>query len=167
MKKTAIFYGTSTGNTQNVAETINAQLGNEAEMINVENSSAAEIESYDFLFLGTSTWGLGDLQDDWEGFIGELESAKLEGKKVALFGLGDADAYPDTFVDGMGTIYNAIANKGCEIVGMVSVDEYSYDASTAELESRFVGLPIDEDNESDKTDARIEKWMNDLRDHLQ
>ncbi|MCU4154383.1 flavodoxin [Carboxylicivirga sp. A043] len=166
MKKTAIFYGTSTGNTQNVAEAINAQIDNVAELINVEDSSASEIEKYEFLFLGTSTWGLGDLQDDWEGFISELKSANLEGKKVALFGLGDADAYPDTFVDGMGTIYNAIANKGCELVGMVSVEDYSYDASTAEVESQFVGLPIDEDNESDKTDERISKWVTDLRHHL-
>lgn len=167
MKKTAIFYGSSTGNTQSVAESINTHLNNQAELINVENSSSSEIEQYDFLFLGTSTWGLGDLQDDWEGFISELEAAKLEGKKVALFGLGDADAYPDTFVDGMGTIYKAIANKGCEVVGMVSLDEYSYDASTAEVDNQFVGLPIDEDNESDKTEARVDAWVTNLKHHLE
>jgi len=167
MKKSAIFYGSSTGNTQTVAEAINAQLNNQAELINVENSSSAEIEKYDVLFLGTSTWGLGDLQDDWEGFIADLKTADLSGKKVALFGLGDADAYPDTFVDGMGTIYNTITDKGCDIIGMVSVDEYSYDASTAEVDNQFVGLAIDEDNESDKTDERVSKWIEDLRHHLE
>ncbi len=166
MKKTAIFYGSSTGNTQSAAELINKQLNNEAEVINVENASASEIEQYDFLFLGTSTWGLGDLQDDWEGFITELKNAKLEGKKIALFGLGDADAYPDTFVDGMGTIYNAITNKGCEVVGMVSVSDYAFDASTAVLDDKFVGLVIDEDNESDKTDERIQKWVSSLESHF-
>jgi len=166
MKKVAIVYGSSTGNTQSVAETINTHLNNQAEMVNVEDSSAAEIEKYDFLFLGTSTWGLGDLQDDWEEFLSELESANLQGKQIALFGLGDADAYPDTFVDGMGAIYNAIANKGCELLGMVSVDDYAYDASTAELDNQFVGLPIDEDNESDKTEARIEAWMAKLMHHI-
>ena len=166
MKKVAIFYGSSTGNTQSVAETINAHLNNQAEMVNVEDSSAAEIEKYDFLFLGTSTWGLGDLQDDWEEFLSELESANLQGKQIALFGLGDADAYPDTFVDGMGAIYNVIANKGCELLGMVSVDGYAYDASRAELDNQFVGLPIDEDNESDKTEARIKAWIAKLMHHI-
>ncbi len=167
MKKTAIFFGTSTGNTQAVAEAIQAQLDVTSDLINVENSSSAEIEKYDFLFLGTSTWGLGDLQDDWEGFISDLKKANLEGKKVALFGLGDADAYPDTFVDGMGTIYNAIVDKGCEIVGMVSVSDYSFDASTASIDDQFVGLVLDEDNESDKTNERVAKWLNDLHHHLE
>ena len=166
MKKTAIFYGTSTGNTQSVAESINRHLDNQAKLINVENASAADIEAYDFLFLGTSTWGLGDLQDDWEGFISDLESANLDGKKVALFGLGDADAYTDTFVDGMGSIYHAIASKGCEVVGMVSVDGYSFDASTATVDDNFVGLPLDEDNESNLTEDRIASWIKDIRPHL-
>ncbi len=166
MKKTAIVYGTSTGNTQSVAEMINSHLDNQAELINVDGASASDLAAYDFLFLGTSTWGLGDLQDDWEGFVSQLQSLDLQGKQVALFGLGDADAYPDTFVDGMGAIYQAIANKGCELVGMVSVDDYSYDASTAEVDSQFVGLPIDEDNESDKTGERVEAWIGSLRHHL-
>jgi len=166
MKKTAIFYGTSTGNTQSVAASINGHLDNQAELINVENASPADIEKFDFLFLGTSTWGLGDLQDDWEGFISDLESANLDGKKIALFGLGDAEAYADTFVDGMGTIFNVVASKGCEVVGMVSVDGYSFDASTATRDENFVGLPLDEDNESNLTEDRIAMWMKNIRPHL-
>ncbi len=97
MKKTAIVYGSSTGNTQSVAEMINAQLNDQAALINVDGAKAADLNGYDFLFMGTSTWGLGDLQDDWEGFISQLQAVDLTGKKVALFGLGDADSYPDTF----------------------------------------------------------------------
>jgi len=166
MKKTAIFYGTSTGNTQSVAESINTHLDNQAELINVEDAKDASVDNYDFLFLGTSTWGFGDLQDDWEGFISDLASANLEGKKVALFGLGDAEAYADTFVDGMGIIYNAIASKGCEVVGMVSVDGYRFDASAATVDEKFVGLPLDEDNESNRTEDRVAMWMKNIRPHL-
>lgn len=166
MKKTAIVYGSSTGNTQSVAEMINSHLNHQADLINVDSAMASDLNGYEFLFMGTSTWGLGELQDDWEGFISQLQSVDLAGKKVALFGLGDADAYSDTFVDGMGTIYRAIANKGCEMVGMVSVDEYSYDASTAEVDAQFVGLAIEEDNESDKTSERVEGWIAALRHHL-
>jgi len=113
MKKTAIFYGSTTGNTQAVAESINRYLDNQAAILNVENATVEDLEAYECLFLGTSTWGLGDLQDDWEGFISDLKAANLQGKKVALFGLGDAESYGDTFVDGMGAIYHAIADKGC------------------------------------------------------
>lgn len=166
MKKTAIFYGSSTGNTQAVAETINSHMDHQAALINVENAAAADLEAYDFLILGTSTWGLGDLQDDWEGFITDLETANLEGKNVALFGLGDAEAYSDTFVDGMGTLYNAIRSKACNIVGKVSIDGYTFDASMAQVDDQLVGLALDEDNESQLTGERISRWMESLRPHL-
>ncbi|MBI9062130.1 MAG: hypothetical protein JEZ14_09070 [Marinilabiliaceae bacterium] len=41
----------------------------------------------------------------------------------------------------MGTIYNVIASKGCEVVGIVSVDGYRFDASAATVDENFVGLP--------------------------
>ncbi len=166
MKKTAIFYGSTTGNTQAVAESINRYLDNQAAILNVENATVEDLEAYECLFLGTSTWGLGDLQDDWEGFISDLKAANLQGKKVALFGFGDAESYGDTFVDGMGAIYHAIADKGCEVIGKVSVENYLFEASTAVIEAQFVGLPLDEDNESDQTQERISAWLKSMRSHL-
>nr|WP_321451412.1 flavodoxin [uncultured Carboxylicivirga sp.] len=166
MKQTAILYGSSSGNTEAVAKLINTKLGNEAKLIDVAAINVAELDTYEVLFLGTSTWGYGDLQDDWEDFITELENANLQGKTVALFGLGDAESYPDTFVDGMGTIYKAIANSEAQIIGQVAKDEYTFDASTALVEDSFVGLAIDVDNESDKTDERVSKWIEGIRSYL-
>lgn len=166
MKKTAILFGSTTGNTEAIAELINQKLNDEAELINIESATATDLEDYDFLFLGTSTWGLGDLQDDWLDFITTLENTDLNGKTVALFGLGDALGYPDTFVDAMGTIYEAIAKKGCKVVGKVSVNEYRFEASTAVVEDYFVGLPIDEDNASNKTEERVTKWIDTMRELL-
>ena len=60
------------------------------------------------LILGTSTWGFGDLQEDWDAFLGSLTKMNLTGKTIALFGLGDSSTYSDTFVDGMGIIYRAL-----------------------------------------------------------
>ncbi|MCU4166417.1 flavodoxin [Carboxylicivirga caseinilyticus] len=159
MKKTAILYGSTTGNTKSIAKLINQCLDNQAEVKDVDDLTASDIESYECLILGTSTWGLGDLQDDWDSFITELDNADLEGKTIALFGLGDAASYPDTFVDGMGTIYKAIVDKGCQIVGAVSADGYSFDASSAVINNSLVGLAIDEDNESNKTEERVRKWV--------
>ena len=44
------------------------------------------------------------------------------------------------------------------MVGAVPVDGYTFDASDAVVDGHFVGLALDEVNESDKTDARIDAW---------
>lgn len=103
---------------------------------------------------------MGDLQDDWEGFLPELKKANLEGKTIALFALGDSYSYSDSFVDSMGIIYEAIKDKGCKIIGAVSKSGYNYDASRAENGAEFVGLPLDEDNEYELTDSRLGEWLN-------
>ena len=164
MKKTGIFYGTSMGNTESVAEKIAKEL--DANLHNVADNPADELRQYDNLILGTSTWGVGDLQDDWEDFLSALEKADLSGKTIALFGLGDASSYSDSFVDGMGTIYDSIKEKDCTIVGEVSTEGYSFDDSTACIDGEFVGLPLDEDNESDLTDERLKKWLEDIKGKL-
>lgn len=160
MKKIGVFYGSSTGNTEAIAKTIAKRL--DADCYNVANKPANEIQQYSSLILGTSTWGVGDLQDDWERFIGELTKADLTGKKVALFGLGDSDTYPDNFVDGLGLIYEAIKSKGCTFIGAVETDGYNFSESRAVVEDHFVGLPLDEDNESKLTRARLDKWLEEI-----
>ena len=159
MSKIAVIYGSSTGNTEAVAESIVEKIGNGAEAISVDSVSADQIAGFDNLILGTSTWGLGDLQDDWEVALSKVAGADLNGKKVALFGLGDGESYPDTFVDGIGTIYNEIKDKGCTIIGQVEAEGYSYDESTALVDGKFIGLPLDDDNESHLTSERIDKWL--------
>lgn len=157
MSKIGIFYGSSTGNTQDVAETLAKKLN--AEVYDVANAKLDDLNACDKLLLGTSTLGIGDLQDDWDDFISQLEKADLKGKTVALFGLGDADCYPDSFVDGMGILYDVIKDKGCLLVGGISTDGYEYDESKAEVGGQFVGLPLDEDNQNEQTEARIEAWL--------
>lgn len=161
MNKTAIFYGSSTGNTESVAKQIAKQLN--ADVFDVADNPVEELKKYENLILGTSTWGIGDLQDDWDNFISELENTDLNEKVCAIFGLGDGASYADSFVDGIGTIYKAIENKGCKIAGFVDTAGYGYEASTAEINGKFVGLPLDEDNESNLTNERIDKWVEQLK----
>ncbi|HCF81598.1 MAG TPA: flavodoxin, partial [Porphyromonadaceae bacterium] len=116
--------------------------------------------------LGISTWGVKDLQDDWSDFYHKLEKMDLTGKTVALFGLGDSFIYPDSFVDAMGILYETVSEKGATTVGEVSPDGYQFDYSRALKNGVFVGLPLDEDNDADLTDERIEKWVESLKEHL-
>lgn len=161
MKSVAVIYGSTGDNTKGVAKKIASKIEG-AELIDVTKASVDEVEKFDSLILGTSTWGLGDLQDDWEGFLPDLKKANLAGKTIALFGLGDSSSYSDTFVDGMGIIYEAIKDKSCALVGSVSTEDYSFDASRADVGGQFVGLALDEDNEYNKTEARIEDWLKEI-----
>ncbi len=165
MKKTAIFFGSTTGNTEGVAKTIAEKLN--AETFDVSTIRASKIEEFDFIIMGTSTWGIGDLQDDWEIFLEDLESIDFTNKTIALFGLGDSISYADTFVDGIGTIYNSVKNRNGKIIGEIETDGYDFEDSTAIINGKFIGLPIDEDNESHKTNTRIEKWVEQLKNQLQ
>ncbi|WP_066628331.1 flavodoxin [Labilibacter marinus] len=162
MSKTGIFYGSSVGNTRFVAEKL-ADLLPEAELNPVEQAEQSDIEKYDFLILGTSTWGVGNLQDDFETFVDTLVNTDLEGKTVALFGLGDQFTYPDTFCNGMGKLYDLIKDKGCKFVGDWPIDEYDFSESIAVVDNNFVGLALDEDNEPDLTDYRLKEWIKKIK----
>ena len=63
-----IVYGSSMGNTEDAAKLISEGLGLENELLNVSDVDAAKLNGFDKLILGTSTWGSGDLQDDWDAF---------------------------------------------------------------------------------------------------
>ena len=146
MKKTVIIYGSSTGTCQSIAETIANKLG-VSDILDVAKVTAAQVNVYDNLLLGTSTWGAGDMQDDWYSGIKEIKNANLAGKTVALFGCGDSQSYSDTYCDGMGEIYRELQGTGCNIIGQVPTDGYTYDDSTAFVDGLFVGLALDDINE--------------------
>ncbi|MDR3366589.1 MAG: flavodoxin [Prevotellaceae bacterium] len=165
MSKIGIFYGSSGGSTQRVAGSIAKKLGADSDAYDVGKAKADDLAPYDVLLLGSSTWGLGDLQDDWEGFVKALAAADLSGKKVALFGCGDSSSYPDTFCSAMGVLYNAVKDKAT-VVGFTATDGYTFDSSEAVVDGRFVGLPLDEDNESNLTDERIDRWVKQLKEAL-
>jgi flavodoxin I len=92
-----------------------------------------------------------------------LKSSNLQGKTVALFACGDSSSYSDTFCDAMGLIYQEIANSGAIIVGQTPTDGYSFDSSISVVDGKFVGLAIDEVNESNKTDERIAAWVKNIQ----
>lgn len=164
MNKTIVIYGSSTGTCQAIAEKVANELGVEA--IDVQKLNADVVKENQNLILGTSTWGAGEMQDDWYDGIKVLQGADLAGKTIALFGCGDCESYGDTFVGGMGELYNGIKDSGATFVGSVGTDGYNFSDSDAVVDGEFVGLPLDDVNEDDKTDERISNWVSSIKDKL-
>ena len=121
MKNICVIYGSSTGTCQGLAEKIGQQLSVQDDgIIDVQNLSANVVNKYDVLILGTSTWGAGEMQDDWYDGVKVLKQAGLQGKAVAVFGCGDSESYSDTFCGGMAELYNAARDAGATMMGEVA-----------------------------------------------
>ncbi|QKF91556.1 flavodoxin FldA [Campylobacter sp. CCUG 57310] len=156
-----IIFGSSMGNTEEAAKFLSENLGLKNELLNVSDCDADKINSFDKLILGTSTWGSGDLQDDWDAF--DFEGLELSGKTVAVFGMGDSESYSDEFCNAMGKLYDHVVKQGGKVVGSVSTDGYSFDSSDSVRDGKFVGLALDADNESDQTEPRILAWIEQIK----
>ncbi len=169
MSNTTILFGSTTGNTESLASSIAEALGVSADEVHsVDGYDLSELENYDLILMGSSTWGAGDLQDDWESVIDDLKSAPLAGKRVAVFGTGDSSCYPDTFCNSLMAIAAAAQEAGATLIGNeVDASGYEFDESESVVDGKFVGLAIDEDNESDLTEKRISDWVEQLKVSMQ
>ncbi len=164
MKKIGLFYGTYTGTTGNVAKRIAHELGEEFVDLHNINTDGELMDQYDYLIIGTSTWSVGELQEDWDAFMPKLEDMKFDGKIVALFGTGDQVGYPDTFLDGMGMLYETFQFRNAKFVGFWPTQGYDFTSPLPLYNhDNFVGLAIDEDNQPQLTDERIKKWCELIR----
>ena len=159
MKKTVIIYGSTTGNAASAAQTIAEKLGNGATVKEAGAASKSDLTDFDNIILGSSTWGDGELQDDWFGFLPTIKEVGLSGKTVAVFGVGDQFSYSDTYVNAMGELYDAATAAGANVIGSTSTDGYSFNESTAVRDGKFVGLALDYDNQGDLSDDRIAAWV--------
>ena len=160
----AVIYGSTTGMTAEAAASIASALG--AECLNVAEVSAGQLSGFDALVLGSSTWGAGDLQDDWAANIGVLEGANLAGKKVAVFGTGDSLGFADTFCDALARLRDAAVAAGAQIVGAGEVEGYDGIASRVVENGCFIGLPLDVTNQPELTEARVAAWVEKLKGEL-
>lgn len=168
MKATGIFFGSSSGNTERIAKKIQARLGEKhAKVYDVTFCELEDIEQYDRLIFGIPTWGIGDMQDDFMAFTDLFDQVKWTNKTVALFGLGDQEAYPDSFVDALGEVYELLVKKACKLVGQTSPEGYDFEQSKALIDGQFAGMVIDEDCQANLTDERIGAWLDMLRPYWQ
>lgn len=167
MKKTGIFYGSTTGTTAGVAHKIANKLGiNDTDIHDIASTKPSEVGAYDNLIFGTSTWGSGEFQDDWYDFIAALEMLDLTGKTIALFGVGD-ETMTDTFCSSVGTLYRRLRNSGARFVGRFDADGYTFHHSDASDGDAMVGLVLDQVNHPDLTDGRVDRWTAQLKKELE
>jgi flavodoxin I len=95
---TAIFFASSTGNSEEIASKIASSLNWEnIEVFDLAGTKIEKINDYDKIIFGGSTWGDGELNDDWEDVWGDFCKLDLSNKTIALFGLGDQESYSDEF----------------------------------------------------------------------
>jgi flavodoxin len=88
----------------------------------------------------------------------------FEEKKVAIVGLGNSVLYPEHFADGMADLYKRIKKQNAEVFGFVDAKDYDFtDSESVNDDGFFCGLAIDEDNESELTTERLEKWISILK----
>lgn len=163
MSKVGVFYGSTTGDTEELVMSLPAELKDyDVDIYNVNSAAKADIEKYNNLIFASSTWGLGELQDDWVDFIDVVEEAELNSKKLAFLGTGDQDMYPDSFVDAIGIIYEAVKDSGAEFVGQYPVESYDFSESRAVVDGKLIGLAIDNTNQAELTAERLSEWCKDL-----
>lgn len=160
----AVVYGSSTGNTQSAAEMIAGMIG-EAEVLDVASISPEDLNGYDKLILGSSTWGEGEFQDDWEDF--DWSDVDLSGKTVALFGMGDQESYAEEYCNALGLLHERVSEKGANIVGEWENEGYEFEESNAlNDDGKFVGLALDCDNQDDLTEERVTSWVESIKSHF-
>lgn len=166
-----IFYAPSGGNVQKVARLIKQKLTElHPEMYVLSDIGPAEFLDFCHLILvcstlGRNTWEM-EQKDPWSSFIPKMLRLRLDGRKVAIVGLGDHVSYPNHFVDGMGILGKTIEDIGGQLIGATPTQDYIFNDSRALRDNKFIGLPLDEDYEADKTEGRIERWLAQLQTEL-
>ena len=64
-KKIGLFFGTTTGVTESVAETIKEMLGEDVvDLYDISEAQTEDFAEYEYLIIGCSTWNLGEMQSD-------------------------------------------------------------------------------------------------------
>eukprot|EP00986_Skeletonema_menzelii_P011961 scaffold6338_cov152-Skeletonema_menzelii.AAC.5 len=167
--RVGIFFGTSTGSTQEAADLIAAEFGDDVasspiEIDEIQGSVAAEFAKYDALVVGTPTWNTGaDTERSGTGwdeiYYSEMESLNIEGKKVAVFGLGDSVSYSENYADASGELHDVFESLGCKMFGYISTDGYLHEESKAIRGDKFCGLLLDAVNQEELTEERVKNWV--------
>jgi flavodoxin II len=167
--KIGLFYGSTTCYTEMAAEKIQTKLHHLTgttcvELFNIKESALSKTQEYDILIFGISTWDFGELQEDWESTWQDIAGLNLSDKTVAIFGLGDQLGYAEWFQDAVGMLHDELLVLDCDFVGYWPNQGYDFIASKAltEDKSYFVGLSLDDENQYDLTDERIDNWCNQL-----
>ncbi|MDT0603653.1 flavodoxin FldB [Thalassotalea castellviae] len=165
-----LFYGSTTCYTEIAAEKIQSQFDDGVvQLFNLKDIPLAESEKFDLLIFGISTWDYGEIQEDWESHWDEIDHVDLNGKIVALYGMGDQIGYTEWFQDALGMLHDKVIAQGGYVIGLWPNQGYEFAASKALTadKSHFVGLALDEDNQYNDSDTRISSWCQQIHNEIQ
>jgi flavodoxin I len=165
MSKSGIIYSFNSTKTAKVAEKIIQEFESE---INIQKVNAVELTeemflSFDNLILGVPTWFDGELPIYWDEFVPAMEDMDLNGKTIAIYGLGNQVEYPENFGDALGIMAELVTNRGAKLVGLTSTEGYTYESSRAEADGKFLGLIVDQETQPRLSKERISEWVKDLK----
>jgi len=172
MDKILLLYAPKGGNVEKVSKAVSSIIGNEnSDMLLIEEVNdklISKISSYNkFVFIistiGRSNWDSFYTKIGWDLLLNEIRKLDLSNKIGSIIGLGDSLLYPDNFVDSMGILYEALKETNIKLVGRFDEESYEFGNSMAIENGKFVGLPIDQDNEKELTEGRIKNWFEQVK----
>lgn len=138
MASALIVYGSTTGNTEYVAEAagrVLAERGLSVKVVNVASVEAPGLcEGYDLVLFGCSTWGDDsiELQDDFIPLFDDFDQIGAAGKKTAVFGCG-LSSYT-YFCGAVDAIEEKLAALGAQVIDTLKIDG-DPQSEKAEIES--------------------------------
>lgn len=168
MSKTGIFYSFNSTKTAKAAEKIKEAFGPDFNIVpvNAEELTEELFLSFTNLILGVPTWFDGELPNYWDEFVPALEDLNLKGQTIAIFGLGNQVEYPENFGDAVGIMGELVQERGAKLIGFTSAEGYKFESSRALVGNQFIGLILDQENQSRQSKERIANWVNDLKNNF-
>lgn len=172
MASVGIFYGTSTGSTEDVADQIKEAFGADADgpfdVDALEGTVKESFEKYNAIVCGTPTWNTGaDTERSGTGwdeiYYTSMSELSIEGKCVAVFGCGDQSSYAENFADATGELHDVFQNLGAKVFGYTSQEGYEHEASKSIRGDLFCGLICDSVNQDELTGERVQNWVAQLK----
>lgn len=130
--KTLVVFGSTTGTTRILAQAVRKglmQLGHDVVVRNARNQDPDELDQFDMLVMGCSTWENGALQKDFKPFFERLQDLDLKGRMACVFGAGHSSY--SHFCHAVDTIEARLREQGARILGpSLRVDGSPYQART-------------------------------------
>lgn len=134
--KTLVVFGSTTGTTRILAQAVRKglmQLGHDVIVRNARNQDPEELDQFDLLAMGCSTWENGELQKDFRLFFEAVQHLDLKGKMACVFGPGHS-SYRN-FCNAVDVIETTLREKGARILlPSLRVDGSPYQARTKAIE---------------------------------
>ncbi len=171
MKKTALVYWPRRGSVEKNARRIADRLGHDhVHLIPLKDLDPDMLRDYPVILFGCSTVGADSWRNAWTGnqwfkFFVKMhdKNTDLTGKTAAIFGLGDQILYPADFVNEIAEIRKELKSRGATVIGNWPAEGYENTDSQALEGGHFMGLALDEHNQSELSEERISRWLEMLK----